>query len=251
MLTNVNGVNTSEQETQSGVVPTRRERVRAATEAEILVTARELLVSGGSTSLTLREVGRRMGMTASALYRYVDGHAALMDRLTASFFDELVAELQAAVGQDGRDPEAAVGVADMRQDLVTASRAFRRWSLRHPHEFQLMFGRSEVWHAQCHLAHEAGERFGGVFVGLFARGLGGPLDPGDGTVFSPLPPPLGERFARAWVRLLGLVMVEVAGEYDHEYLRLDPEYVFEAEMADCADLIVDALLSVRGGAEGH
>jgi AcrR family transcriptional regulator len=176
--------------------------VRAATEAEILATARELLVSGGASSLTLREVGRRMGMTASALYRYVDGHGALVDRLTASLFDELVDEMQLALSGDP-------------------------------------------------LAHAAGERFGRVFVGLFARAFEGPLPPDDGMLFSPLPPAPAEVFARSWIRLLGLVMVEVSGEYEHTYLTLEPGQVFEVEMADCAEAVVAALRAVREGAGGH
>lgn len=244
MLTTVNAVNPRDD----GVVGlSRRERVRAATEAELLGTARALLLEGGPTALTFREVGRRMGMTASALYRYVDSHAALMDRLTASLFDELADELRAAVTEV---PDAA-DASRMRQCLLETSRAFRRWSLAHPAEFRLMFVHSDFWDDDCRLAHEAGNRFGGVFVGLFARGLDGMLSEGDGTLFSPLPPPLGERFARAWIRLLGLVMVEVAEEYDHDYLRLDPDQVFEAEMAECADGILEALRAVRDTAGGH
>jgi AcrR family transcriptional regulator len=221
--------------------------VRAATEAEILATARELLVTGGHELLTLREVGRRMGMTASALYRYVDGHAALLDRLTASFFDELAGELRAAV------PSAAVAasVDTVRADLMAASRAFRRWSVAHPHEFRLMFGHHEHFTPACHLAHEAGERFGMIFVSLFVRALGEPPAEGDGTLFSPLPPPIGAMFARGWVRLLGLVMVEVSGEYEHDYLTVDPEHVFEAEMAASADGIVEVLRSAGSAAGAH
>ena len=91
MLTGVNTVNLHDERSRTEPVP-RRERVRAATEAEILRTAQQLLVQGGTEALTLREVGRQMGMTASALYRYVDGHGDLVDRLTASFYTELGSE---------------------------------------------------------------------------------------------------------------------------------------------------------------
>jgi hypothetical protein len=189
-----------------------------------------------------------MGMTASALYRYVDGHAALLDRLTASFFDELVGELRCAV------PAVAPGlvtVETVQVDLLAASRAFRRWSVAHPREFSLMFGPHEQLTAECPQAHEAGERFGMVFVGLSTRALAGPRPGGDGTLFSPLPPPVAELFARCWVRMLGLVMVEVAGEYGREYLPLDPERVFEAEMTSCAEAMGECLRSVRPPAGAH
>jgi AcrR family transcriptional regulator len=249
MMSNVNAVNSREWSGRGGFPPGRRERVRAATEAEILATARELLVTGGHELLTLREIGRRMGMTASALYRYVDGHAALLDRLTASFFDELVHELLAAVPAPATPGPAPIET--VRDDLMTASRAFRRWSTTHPHEFRLMFGHHQHVTAECRLAHEAGERFGMVFVGLFVRVFAGPLPAGDGTLFSPLPAPLAEMFARGWIRLLGLVLVEVADEYDHDYLTLDPEHVFEVEMAGCADAIVETLRSALPPAGAH
>lgn len=245
MLTYVNAVNHSAETGPPTPTLTRRERVRAATEAEILTTARELLVSGGESSLTLREVGRRMGMTASALYRYVDSHAALVDRLTASLFDELVDAMHASLPHAAAERSRPAGIDEVHADLMTASRAFRAWSAAHPDEFGLMFGRREHPDDGCVLAMAAGERFGLVFVGLFARAFEGPLAPGDGTLFSPLPQPLGEMFARGWVRLLGLVMVEVSGEYGHSYLTLDPDHVFEVEMADCAAAIVAALRSVR------
>lgn len=250
-MARVNAVNAGGRGGVEGAPPGRRERVRAATEAEILATARDLLVTGGPELLTLREVGRRMGMTASALYRYVDGHAALLDRLAASFFDELVAEMRAAVPA----PEPApVSVETVGNDLMSASRSFRRWSVAHPHEFRLMFGHQGRLVADCPLAHEAGERFGTVFVTLFARALDGPLPEGDGTLFSPLTGAVAELFARGWIRLLGLVMVEVAGGYDHDYLRLDPEHVFEAEMSACSESIIAAHRAagaVVGGPGGH
>ena len=128
------------------------------TEAEILDVARQLLGDGGATSVTLREVGRRMGMTASALYRYVDGHAALLDALIASFFDEL-SQVVAASGTEASS--ALSGTERTVHDLMAASRGFRRWSQGHPREFGLMFGpRDPAWtHPDCVLEAQAGEKF--------------------------------------------------------------------------------------------
>jgi AcrR family transcriptional regulator len=258
MILNVNTVNPIER--RSPVVP-RRERLRAATEAEIVDTARQLLVEGGPSTLALREVGRRMGMTASALYRYVDGHDALVDRLAASFFEELTDVLQAELATPGPGParhdrqdDDAVAAA-----LLTASRAFRRWSVAHPAEFGLMYGGGvHQLEAGCPRTEAAGERFGAVFLGLLLDGLGAdPSSPHDAeapdghdgpapgrSVFEVLPGSLGEQFARAWVRLLGLVMVEVVGRLGHT--GADPERIFELEMADCARGLVAALREQQG-----
>jgi len=56
--------------TRSDPVLSRRDRLRAATKAEIVESARRLLVADGLAGVTLRAIGRDMGMTAPALYRY-------------------------------------------------------------------------------------------------------------------------------------------------------------------------------------
>jgi AcrR family transcriptional regulator len=53
--------------TAASVQPTRRERQREATYAEIVSVSRALLADGAE--LSLRAVAARMGMTAPALYR--------------------------------------------------------------------------------------------------------------------------------------------------------------------------------------
>src|SRR6266536_658875 len=58
--------------------PSRRERVRAATRAEILLAARDLLVAGGTEDVTLRGIAAKLGITAPALYRYFDSREQLL-----------------------------------------------------------------------------------------------------------------------------------------------------------------------------
>ncbi len=243
MLTNVNAVNIPPLGwSRPGVVP-RRERVRAATEAEILTTARALLVEGGIESVSLREVGRRMGMTASAIYRYYDGLAVLLDALEASLFDELAA----VVASSGRElNEAHSRTERTLADLMTASRAFRTWALGHPREFGLMFGpRHPGWtEAGCVRAAAAGERFGQVFAGMFATGFTISKEH-DGTLFGGLPHPLNEMFAGAWLRLLGAVSVEVFGHM--VYMTDDSNHLFEVEMSDCAMRIAIGLADAGSG----
>jgi AcrR family transcriptional regulator len=247
MLTNVNGVNQPDQAVRGqGVVP-RRERVRAATEAEILGTARELLVEAGPTSVTLREVGRRMGMTASALYRYFDGHAALFDALVAACYDELTDAVTRSVVRPA--DVAARGAERAMQDIGLAARAFRRWSLANKAEFGLMFGSRDPRVGELHpgLTSDACMRFEQAFARLFASGLPEPV--ADVTaaagLFAGLPHPIDVLFARGWVRLLGTVSVEAFGHAD--YLPMTGEELFETELQDCAGFIVQGLLAHRAG----
>src|SRR5688572_27661487 len=81
----VKGVNT----TVMTVTPTRRERIRSATVAEIKDHARQLLGSGGPPAISLRAIAREMGMTAPAIYRYFPSLDALVVDLVEDLYDEL------------------------------------------------------------------------------------------------------------------------------------------------------------------
>ena len=50
--------------------PTRRERLREQTRAEIKSAARAQLVTHGPRGIQLRAIARDVGLTAPALYRY-------------------------------------------------------------------------------------------------------------------------------------------------------------------------------------
>jgi AcrR family transcriptional regulator len=68
---------------------TRRERVRAATVAEIKQVARRLLVNEGPQNVTLRAIAREMGMTAPGLYRYFPSYDHLLAELVVDIYREL------------------------------------------------------------------------------------------------------------------------------------------------------------------
>lgn len=222
----------------------RRERARAATTAEIVDTARRLLVGSGPSAVTLRAIAREMGMTAPGLYRYVASHEDLMSVLIAALYDELTGELEAA--RDAAGPDTGVRV------LATA-RAFRRWGLAHPAELGLVFG-SPVpgYDAPADgVAHEAGRRFGTVFLGLFVELWArapfpvrpdGEIAPGllDELCAWAVPGfdlPLGalEVFLRCWMRLYGAVVMEAFGQIS--FAVLDAEPLFELELAALTELV--------------
>src|SRR6266516_370540 len=69
--------------------PTRRERLRTATLAEIKQAARQLVVRHGPTAISLRAIGRELGMSAPALYRYFPSLEALVMAVCSDVYDEL------------------------------------------------------------------------------------------------------------------------------------------------------------------
>jgi AcrR family transcriptional regulator len=208
------------------VPPTRRERLRAQTLGEIKSVARKHLVEGGGPgAIQLRAIARDLGMTAPALYRYFPSLDELVLDLTVDLFDEVIAALEA-----GRD---CVADNDVCVQLQETSRAFRRWSIHHPTEFALMFATPPAAFATApsNACEEAAARFGAVFAALFARlWQEYPFDvPSDeelgAAVVAELSPyhswlieslqeiPLGAVtiFLEAWVRLYGVVALEVFG----------------------------------------
>src|SRR5215475_4645 len=87
---------------------TRRERLREGTVADIKRTARELLVYGGPSAISLRAIARTLGMSAAALYRYFPSLEALVMELAGDLYDEL----RKAVTAAARDAMAGGGDAD-------------------------------------------------------------------------------------------------------------------------------------------
>jgi AcrR family transcriptional regulator len=220
----------------------RRDRVRAATLTEIKDTARRILVAEGPEGLSLRAIAREMGMTAPALYRYFPSREDLVVGLIAELYGELTGVLEAA--RDATDPP------DPRVQITAASRAFRSWALAHPREFALLFG-SPIPGIDAQPddspASRASERFGQVFGELVARiYLADPfpipaedeMDPALRRELAawcsafPVALPLGaaQVFVSCWIRLYGMVAMEVFGHL--RFALSDAEPMFEAELRD-------------------
>jgi AcrR family transcriptional regulator len=231
----------------------RRDRVRADTVREIKDTARRVLVEHGGEGFALRAIAREMGMTAPALYRYFDSRENLVEHVVADLYDELCAHLEAA--RDTADP------ATPAVRLLACGRAFRRWAITHHQEFALLFGsagdgvvpsghRLHADHGS--VAHEAARRFGAIFAALVAEVYAThpfpvpaeeDLDPAlarqlrQWTADFPFDVPLGVArvYLSCWVRLYGLVAMEIFGHL--KFALDDAEPMFEAELHDLADVL--------------
>jgi len=75
----------------------RTERRRDQTRAEILDTAREVVLRSGLASFTLADVADELGLTKPALYYYFDSKEALLFELLLREWVEAATEVQAAV----------------------------------------------------------------------------------------------------------------------------------------------------------
>jgi AcrR family transcriptional regulator len=246
--------------------PTRGERRRQATRAEIVAAARALLRSG--ETISLRSIAHTLGLTAPALYRSVDSYEGLVSAVADDIYDEIVAELEDARNRGGTEPAV---------QIILAAVAFRRWSLSHRAEFALLFTNPVTGpfagepSAVLAAAPPARQRFGDFFAGIYRAlweryrfplpteaDLGPELSaalcaphPEPGAPQSAaqhlpdVPPGLGWVFTRAWSRLYGTVTLEVFGHLEPALVRTGA--LFQAMLADnAAELhIGDQLAELR------
>src|SRR3954471_6223487 len=86
----------------------RRESRAETTRREILDAAWELVREQGLASLTMRELGARVGMKAQSLYVYFPSKHAIYDAMFAEATRELLARWAAAVDEGPQDPVAVL-----------------------------------------------------------------------------------------------------------------------------------------------
>jgi AcrR family transcriptional regulator len=155
---------------------------------------------------------------------------------------------KAAIGTS----DEALAASDPRAQITAASRAFRSWALAHPREFGLLFG-SPIPGIDAHSddspAGLASERFGQLFGGLVARiyrtnpfpvpaedemdpQLRRQLRSWCSALPVELPIGAGQVFLSCWIRLYGMVAMEVFGHL--QFALPDAEPMFEAELRDLA-----------------
>lgn len=230
----------------------RRDRVRAATTAEIKQTARRILVSDGPEAVSLRAIAREMGMTAPALYRYFSSHEELVKHVIADIFTELAGDIRSAIAAASAEPGG-----DMVAKVYAACWEFRRWSLSHTREFGLIFATPlPGLHVQKdEITSEGGGQFGNTFF-LLMRELwrkqpfnvpsDDQIDPGLleqleryreglGELAAGLPLGLLLVFLRCWVRLYGIVSLEVFGHLS--FALDDGRPMFELMLSEMAPLV--------------
>jgi AcrR family transcriptional regulator len=236
--------------------PSRRDRLRAATIEEIVVTARRLLVASGPEAVSLRAIAREMGMTAPGLYRYFGSHEELIRHVIAGIFTELGEDIYQAIhaavphSAGTQDPDAV----KLTIKMVAACREFRRWALNHKAEFALIFGvpLPGIDDGRYDLADECALAFAGTFFTLFLElwqavpfpvPAAGEIDPGllgqltryrDG-LGTDVPAGAVLTFLRCWTLLYGAVSMEV---FCHMSFALeDPAPMFEIMLGDLTSLV--------------
>jgi AcrR family transcriptional regulator len=212
--------------------PTMRARYRAQVRGEVKQAALRQLAESGPAGLSLSAIGKQLGVSGPALYRYFASRDDLLAELVIDAYNDLADALSAAAArQAGRDPRAR---------LEALARGYRSWALAQPHRYRLLFGPPlPGYDAHAQRLVDASQAAMNQLLGVLR-------DLGDRTA-APPPQPLASqltawaqahdpgtgpaaalRAVLTWSRLHGLVSLEIAGNLAS--MGIDPDQVFEAQL---------------------
>jgi len=212
--------------------PTMRERYRAQVRDEVKQAALLQLAESGPAGLSISAIGKQLGVSGPALYRYFASRDELLTELVIDAYHDLADALtDAARHAPGLHPRAR---------LEDIARAYRSWALAQPHRYRLLFGPPlPGYNAHAQRLVEAAQASMNVLLGVL-RQLG------DRTGNPPAEPLASQLLALArtygpgvdaaialrainiWSRLHGLVSLEIAGNFAS--MDIDPGHLFEAEL---------------------
>jgi AcrR family transcriptional regulator len=214
---------------------TPRQRFRAQIRDEIKQAALRQLSELGHAGVSVNAIGKELGVSGPALYRYFSSRDELLSELVINAYDDLAAALRTAVGEPSRR-------AAPRRRFEALARAYRAWALAQPHRYRLLF-RAPLPGYDPHserLINAAQSSMDLLIATL-------PSDSGARRPAKPLADELArwatDRGVRAdartalravliWGRLHGFVSLELAGNY--ESMGIDPDQLFEAELSELA-----------------
>jgi AcrR family transcriptional regulator len=210
---------------------TPRERFRAQIRDEIKQAALRQLALSGPAGLSVNAIGKELGVSGPALYRYFASRDELLTELVIDAYDDLAATLRDAVDATPKRP--------LRRRFEVLARAYRAWALAQPHRYRLLFGPPLPGYD----AHA--ERLVAASRGAMNVLLETLPDDHEGARPTRSLAAQATRWANrqhldadaakaivamlAWSRLHGFVSLEIAGNYAS--MAVDPEALFEIELS--------------------
>jgi AcrR family transcriptional regulator len=211
---------------------TIRERYRAQVQAEVKQAALAQLAQAGPGGISISAIGKQLGVSGPALYRYFASRDELLTELVIDAYHDLADALTAATSH--------VSNPGPRAKLEALARAYRSWALAQPHRYQLLFGSPlPDYDAHAQRLIEAAQQAMNLLLDI----LGGVQDR------AAIPPqPLASQLAAwvqphhpgidpatalhavlTWSRLHGIVSLEITGNFAS--IGLDPGQLFETQLA--------------------
>ena len=116
-------------------------------QAALLDEAAAMIAEGGAASVTMRALGRRLGVSRAAAYRHFEDKTALLVAVATAGFGRLRDRLQAV---DAGAPRSSVErIRRMGEEYV-------RFALENPAHYRLMYGREGLGRRNVPELREAG-----------------------------------------------------------------------------------------------
>ncbi|MEH1126529.1 TetR/AcrR family transcriptional regulator [Micromonospora sp. CPCC 206061] len=217
---------------------TRRERIRAQTRDEAKAAALRQIAAAGPQSLSLNAIGKELGMTGPALYRYFAGRDELLTELISDGYHDLADTVSAAA--------TAVAGKSPAERIRALARAYREWALAQPHRYLLLFGTPVPGYAAPAHTIAAATRSLREFLEPLAELAAVARHP---DLENQLATGLADRDGKAgwngvvlrlgvtgWTRMHGVLSLEVEGHF--ETMGFNPALLYEAEINDLIESAV-------------
>jgi AcrR family transcriptional regulator len=207
----------------------RREQYREQTRQEAKRIALEQLAEHGVAGISVNAIGKRMGVTGPALYRYFANRDALLTELISDGYHDLADTLETAT--------AGVRTGRFRAGAT----AMRDWARAAPHRYLLLFGTPiPGYEAPGHTLAAASR----VMITLLSTAGDDHAKPRRSALYRQTAA-WGERMGFAgrtprqlhwgltvWARLHGLISLEVSNQFT--LTEVDPELLYRAEVDELA-----------------
>jgi AcrR family transcriptional regulator len=126
--------------------------------AALLDEAAAMITEEGAASVTMRELGRRLGVSRAAPYRHFADKTALLVAVAAAGFDRLSGRLQA---NDGGGPLSSV------ERFRRMGEEYVRFAVENPAHYRLMYGKEALTRQDRPELREAANAIFDQLVGVF------------------------------------------------------------------------------------
>ena len=211
--------------------PPMRERYRAQVRHEVKQAALRQLAESGPAAVSVSAIGKQLGVSGPALYRYFASRDELLTELVIDAYHDL-ADALAASHATGPDPRAR---------LEGLARAYRSWALAQPHRYRLLFGSPlPGYDAHAQRLVDAAQRAMDQLLDVLRESGDDTCEPPADPLASQLAawaqphvPGIGPgaalRAVLIWSQLHGIVSLEIAGNWAS--IGLDPDRLFETQLA--------------------
>ena len=215
----------------------RRARYQAETREEAKGIALRQLAEGGIGAVSLNAIGKEMGLTGPALYRYFASRDSLLSSLIIDAYSDLAITVEDTARQSDQGTP--------RECLRALADAIRTWAMAQPHRYLLLYGTPVPGYVApddtLPLARRVLTPFlnalsaitvVGAPVGSRLAALEVQLETWLGATDQHHSAPVFRRSLVWWTRLHGLISLEIEGHFS--MMGFDPALLYAIE--------VDALL---------